>query len=194
MRTTLFSVTTVLAVVLIGGCSAESTDMVPTVETDDLDLRDQGTSYNGWTQSISGSTFFYSAYGDWSFTANHTMTRTSGDATRGGGACAVYLSGTSCTNDTPCVTAAQSQFGSTAYGYCYSGTCYLRPGSQANYCALNPNRGPGTLTKNLTNQTGAIVHGAIGCMTKTAGLNAACGGTDSSLYMRTYTSWNISIR
>jgi hypothetical protein len=27
--------------------------------------------------------------------------------------------------------------------------------------------------------------GMVGCMTKTAGPNTACGGTDTSLYMRT---------
>jgi hypothetical protein len=83
-------------------------------------------------------------------------------------------------------------WGSQAHGYCYSGACWYRAGSQASDCALSPNRTAGTLTKSVSTAMG-YGYGVLGCMTKTSGPNTACGGTNTSLYVRTisgFTSTN----
>jgi hypothetical protein len=149
-----------------------------TSDTDDsLAAMDVGTSYNGWTQSVSGT--YCSMSG--ARTLNHTLSRSSGDTTRGGGGCTVVAKGTSCSTDSNCQAAATAEYGSSAWGYCYNGSCYSRPGGQE-LCFLNPNRAPGTIGGDVGMGESFNV---LGCMTKTAGFNTACGGTNGSLYMRT---------
>jgi hypothetical protein len=182
------------------GCvnTAESaTDVVdsPEVDTDGLESQDFGTSWNGWDMTVGasvingGSVYYFVAQ-------TLTFGRSFGDATRGGGICTVLQkSGSSCTNDaagdTACTTGAVAQFGAGAYGYCYNSVCYHRPGTAAAYCSQNPNRAPGSWTNVIATPSTPIVAGysavplTIGCMTKTAGPNPACGGTNQSLYMRT---------
>jgi hypothetical protein len=161
----------------------------PTAEVDALAESDEGVAYNGWTQSIAGSVdpcIGIASY--W-----QTFTRASGDATRGGGTCFVHKKpGTSCSSDTTCTTAAQAQYGASAWGYCYSGVCYSRPGSQSSFCALSPNRAPGTVGNVYLSATTTFQEHVLGCMTKTAGPNTACGGTNASLYMRTVGPATIS--
>jgi hypothetical protein len=176
---------------LVGLSACASTEApaeadAPEATLDDaIDERDEGTSYNGWTQTADVRlNLFVNAY-----IMTHTFTRSSGDATRGGGGCFVIRKpGTSCSSDATCTTAAQAQYGASAYGYCYSGVCYSRPGGQSPYCALAPNRSPGVVNA----LWGADPYApwtnnefVVGCMTKTAGPNPACGGTNTSLYMRT---------
>jgi hypothetical protein len=174
-------------VAVVVGCAkspAETDDGAPDVALDVLDVQDEGVTYNGWTQSITG-TCLTSINAE---SADHTLTRSSGDSTRGGGACGVVLRLplTTCSADSQCQAGAVALYGSSAYGYCYKGFgaqhyCYDRPGSQAANCALNPNRSPGT----LSSYNSCIHTNVLGCMTKTVGPNTACGGTDTSLYMRT---------
>jgi hypothetical protein len=160
---------------------ADTSGDAPAIESDALDVTTEGYTYNGWTQSASIGSGISS-----------TFTRSSGDATRGGGACYVlavsHITG-SCSSDAQCTGWAQGLYGSNAYGYCNSyGACLARPGSQADYCVLNPNRTAGTVSKSLPANppTGpdACYQYALGCMTKTAGPNTACGGTNQNLYMR----------
>jgi hypothetical protein len=163
----------------VSACAAEPLHdrEAPETTLESLDEADQGTSYNGWSQSVYASYNWCMSVGSF----DHTLSRSSGDSTRGGGGCAVeWQSGSSCSADSTCVASAQSMYGASAYGYCYSGQCYLRPGSQATYCSLNANRSPGTVTGLVL---GSAQH-VVGCMTKTAGPNTACGGTNTSLYMR----------
>jgi hypothetical protein len=184
-----FGVSAVAAALVVSGCAATSTENAseeaPIAEMDGVDEQDEGASYNGWSHSPSGTYdqfgFFYT-YGN--------FTKSSGtDATRGGGVCLVYRrSSSSCSSDSTCLADAQSQFGASAYGYCYGGGCYTRPGSQAAYCGVNSSRSPGAF-EGPTGVVGSYANhsstpSALGCMTKTAGPNTACGGTDTSLYMR----------
>jgi hypothetical protein len=185
-------VTAVASAACANATSTTDTD-TPDLEDDGLLVQDEGTSWNGWTMSLSG---FVSAGG---FPVNTwyssgTFTRTSGDATRGGGSCNVWkrtANPSSCTSDADCIGPAQAQFGSQAYGYCYAGSCYDRQQSQANGCSVNPNRAPSSW--NAPTQIVAVPPDhktfpgacfALGCMTKTGGPNTACGGSNTSLYMR----------
>jgi hypothetical protein len=178
----------VVSVAMIGlglvACSAERSsteEEAPSAALDTLDPADEGASYNGWTQTPSGMVYMYMGFGQ----LDHTFSRAGGEATRGGGACFVYQQpGSSCSSDSPCLSAAQAAFGASAYGYCYSGVCYSRPGSQTDYCALNPNRAPGSVTKLWPSYGVNYYEHILGCMTKTGGPNTACGGTNTSLYMR----------
>jgi hypothetical protein len=172
-------------VLSIVGCAAEPpVSDAPEVETLGASEQTEGYSYNGWHQ-------FPTAWFDYGYTtvnvASH-FSRDFGDATRGGGVCLVYSrTSSSCSVDSDCVPAAVSQFGAGAYGYCYSGRCYDRPGSQASYCNVNPNRSPGAISGWLTPPVAYPNHGdpaALGCMTKSAGPNTGCGGTNTELYMR----------
>jgi hypothetical protein len=175
----------VAVLVLAGGavgCApvTEQATSAPEVAAESVAPRDVGTSYDGWTQSLAYTISTSSGSG----TYHHALSRASGDSTRGGGACAVVRQpGSSCSADDTCTTAAQNVHGPSAYGYCYSGECYFRPGAQASFCALNPNRSPGTLTGAPTWYSDDDY--VVGCMTKTAGPNTACGGSNASLYMRT---------
>jgi hypothetical protein len=172
--------------VALSACASETPaeDDAPLALNDAIDPRDEGTSYNGWTQ-------FADAYYDQCaslYGVRSILTRSSGDWTRGGGVCFVMPMGESCSSDSTCLTSAQSMYGSSAWGYCYSGSCYGRPGSQGTYCTLNPDRSSGS-TLNKNDLPWIPMNGAaLGCMTKTAGPNTACGGTNTSLYMRTLAS------
>jgi hypothetical protein len=166
-------------------CTAERADEnadAPSIASETLDERDEGTTYNGWSQYAFGQWELYSSV----FYVASWLNRSSGDATRGGGTCFVRRTGTGCSSDATCTSLAQSTYGASAYGYCYSGVCYNRPGSQASYCALNPNRAPGFIQVDPPRSAVATDGNdyALGCMTKTAGPNTACGGTNGSLYMR----------
>jgi hypothetical protein len=168
-----------IIVTLATACAREEREdgATPEVALDSVDTRDEHTTYNGWTQ-------YTSAWADICGTEpagfEHDLVRSSGDSTRGGGACAVNYDGTACSSDTTCTSIAHASWGSQAYGYCFSGACYIREQGQAAWCVMNSNRAPGAL--GLSNITSTHV---LGCMTKTAGSNTACGGTDSSLYVRT---------
>jgi hypothetical protein len=188
--TKMFGVCAVLVSTLVA-CARPAPDAdTPEIANDTLVTADEGTAYNGWNQSAGFS--YEPCYDDtWYF---QSMGGT-GDASRGGGVCALSYNGTSCSNDSTCVSIAQSQYGASAYGYCYAGACYSRPGSQASWCTMSPNRASGSWLGNEVTQaqvnTYNLTH-AVGCMTKTAGPNTACGGTNASLYMRTmatYTVW-----
>jgi hypothetical protein len=172
-------------------CAAQPADEgnAPDVASDSVDEQDQGYVYNGWSQI---SWYEYNACGNYPHSASQWLSRSYGDASRGGGACYVKSTGASCSADTTCTTAAVAQYGAGAYGYCYSGTCYSRPGTQAAYCALNPNRANGH-TVNVPNAFNDVWGGnnhLILCMTKTAGPNLSCGGQDTSQYMRSLNSLN----
>lgn len=190
-------------------CTAEENEAAaPAVNLDATDESDFGTSHNGWTQQNSGEICEGSLQGR--FTLHHTLTRSFGTATRGGGGCLItpiYLSGgeaVDCTassdtmGDGHCTGYARSIWGSDAYGYCTStNTCWARPGGQSAFCTLNSNRAPGTLSKtgwapgyNAESSNGPW--SIVGCMTKTAGPNTACGGTASSLYMRTQSGFALA--
>jgi hypothetical protein len=175
------AVTTAIAVSACASEAPESSE-APTATMDQLEAADEGDSFNGWTQS--GLVFVDL----WQYSNNyiyHNFARSFGDSTRGGGACFVRANGVSCSSDPSCTTIAQGTFGGAAFGYCYQGQCYSRPGSAATYCSQNPNRGPGFVTKGLTAGDVSNFDGAmIGCMTKTAGPNAACGGNNGAFYMR----------
>jgi hypothetical protein len=178
------SVMVVAAVVGAAGCSVEaSTEEASSADLDGLDPSDEGTNYNGWTQFL---TYDFDRSFQQINSITHTLSRSSGDATRGGGGCLVVQQGMACSSDSTCTTTAQSLYGAGAYGYCYQGaSCLLRPGSQASYCALNPNRSPGALTQTFSSlYKSGMSWFVLGCMTKTAGPNTACGGTNASLYMR----------
>jgi hypothetical protein len=193
------------SLVAAGACGAETPAAMeaPSAADGTLATRDEGTSYNGWTHTPSG--LFYSFMGMYSITGSYS--RTSGDATRGGGVCFVVRKpGTTCSNDSTCTTSAVNEYGAGAYGYCYSGTCYSRPGAQGSFCNTNPNRSPGTIDHPWPGAVNGIVDTGnefvLSCMTKDAGSNTACScisggnyflngastpcGTDpSGLYMRT---------
>jgi hypothetical protein len=183
-----FGLTSVVGSVACATEPATDVTDAPEAAIDSLDTADEGDSYNGWTQSVPN---FFACY-DWylfpqsdQFWFQHTFTRSSGDSTRGGGGCVVNQTGTSCSSDSTCLGLAQSTYGASAYGYCYSGLCYSRPGSQSDFCTLNPNRAPGTIDKLTWNRNSTLSNSyVLGCMTKTAGPNTACGGTDTSQYMR----------
>jgi hypothetical protein len=182
-----FSVVTVS----LAACSAEpptSEENAPDIEIADLlDEQDQGSTWNGWSHGAGGQ--YIGGPGGPIFWSS-SMTRTSGDLTRGGGACLVYwrnANPSSCTTDAQCVTAAQTQFGPSAWGYCLANYCLSRPGSQAAFCVQNPNRSPGSVSgpaATFTVYPGHTMPSAYHCMTKTAGPNTACGGTNPSLYIR----------
>jgi hypothetical protein len=149
-----------------------------------IEAQDEGWSYNGWEQLPAG---WYGGDGN-VYTWNYFV-RSYGDSTRGGGSCVVYhRDGSSCSSDATCLSAAQAQFGASAWGYCSGGACWSRPGSQAAYCSLGPNRTPGQYHNPAASEYAPASHtgpAVLGCMTKTAGPNTACGGTNTSLYMRT---------
>jgi hypothetical protein len=158
----------------------------PLATLDSMDETDEGTSYNGWSQDP----YMINQLFCGNFVLGHQLIQSYGDATRGGGACLVKRTGEGCSSDSTCLASAQAQYGGSAWGYCYAGQCYSRPGPQS-LCTLNPNRGPGYIwthpsTSYLTSGFGdPNTDFVLGCMTKTAGLNPACGGTNTSLYMRT---------
>jgi hypothetical protein len=167
---------------VLSACSPETSaeEIAPSALLDELSDLDQGTSYNGWTQSVT-ATYYAMCGTTW---GRHRLTRSSGDATRGGGTClTVRKASTTCSSDSTCVTAARAEYGPSAYGYCYSGICYSRPGGADN-CVTSANRSSGTLDVIIDGANGVNRY-FVGCMTKTAGPNPACGSTDSSSYMRT---------
>jgi hypothetical protein len=173
---------------LIGACAAPTTSEAdaPEAALDSVSEQDEGASYNGWTQVGGGSYGLDS--GSWGF--SHVLQRSYGDNTRGGGACIVVQKGNTCSSDGDCMGLAQAEFGPAAYGYCYAGYCKSRPGGQAGNCTLNPNRGAGQLDLwgwGYYSSNPAI----LGCMTKTGGPNTACGGTNTSLYMRSVWGFNF---
>jgi hypothetical protein len=177
----------VVLALAVSACAGSSNEGVaPEVDSEGLDGQDNGATWNGWTQTP----LWRIDLPNDNMEIRHTFTRSSGDATRGGGMCMVTLSGsanfqapTTCTDgsatqgDSLCTTAARNVWGSQAYGYCYGGYCYDRMGSQATDCLLGSNRSPGTV---VDYRPGAYTMGdqyALGCMTKTAGPNTACGCT-----------------
>jgi hypothetical protein len=174
----------VLAALAVTACAAETapTNEAPEASLDTLDSEDEGTSYNGWSQHVWGTLYVNTYYA----TINSGFTRSYGDATRGGGACLVRQTHISCSDDSNCLFHAQSSYGSSAWGYCYSGACYLRPGDQS-LCTLSPNRAAGGLFLGAGIDVTGSEH-ILGCMTKNGGPNTACGGTNTSLYMRTVNS------
>jgi hypothetical protein len=192
-----------VATALMLGCSASpepTDDDAPGVETDSVSEQDEGASYNGWTQAPGGhiTTYIY-PWGD-SYSEidaiGGTFSRSSGDSTRGGGSCFVTRrASSSCSVDSTCTAAAQSQFGASAYGYCYQGMCWDRPGG-AELCSQNPNRSPGAfngavyIAQHDWIPSGHDTSSVLGCMTKTAGPNTGCGGSNASLYMRTTGGFN----
>lgn len=166
-------------------CSAATVadDEAPAVSDTPIDPKDEGNSYDGWTQEP------MAAYDGCSgtYSISHWLTRGWGDATRAGGACWTYPSSSSCSSDTTCTAEARSVYGSSAFGYCYAGSCYARPGAPSTYCVTGSNRDPGVLQR--FDIPGPGINGyAVGCMSKAAGPNSACGGTNSSLYMRYVTT------
>jgi hypothetical protein len=177
---------TVLALSLIAGsfglsaCGEAPTTSAPEVEDDLADVADFGSSYNGWMGSANGYLDLVARSVD----LGVSFSRDYGDATRGGGACVITPGGGSCSQDSNCPV-----WYAGGYGYCMSGTCYQRPGSAADLCYQNPNNAPGSYYKFIpyVADTGTQLSLVV-CMTKTAGPNTACGGTNSSLYMRTWGS------
>jgi hypothetical protein len=160
-------------------------ESAPAFDTDaTLDALDEGHIYNGWNQYP--DLYYQKNCSSQAIISNgsmsHVLDRFEGDATRGGGACHVVKQhGSSCSTDSDCAVSAPQ------YGYCYSGTCYVRPGSQADECVMGPNRGAGSVGKTVGSYGGYAwqdFNYVLGCMTKTAGPNTACGGTNGSLYMR----------
>jgi hypothetical protein len=185
MVRTIFSASIVALAVGASACAAqndanEATEAsdAPVASTDTIGESDEGTDYNGWSHTVTGYWGMYDGY----YAIDSIFTRYYGDATRGGGMCYAVASGAGCSSDASCTAQAQAQYGGSAYGYCYSGSCYNRPGPQSGNCALSPNRAPGALT--ITPSSFSYYGVVIGCMTKTAGPNTACGGTDSSQYIR----------
>jgi hypothetical protein len=175
--------------IALTACTAEpSGSEAPDAVLDSLDESDEGASWNGWTQSHSGWLYAYLSFTQ----VSHTLSRSFGDNTRGGGACFVRSTGVGCSSDATCLGNAQAQYGASAWGYCYSGSCYSRPGAQATYCSLNPNRGAGTVTATFPSTWPVGNEYALGCMTKTAGPNTSCAGTNASLYMRLVTPQQVS--
>jgi hypothetical protein len=175
------------------GCGAQELESgeAPEATSDLLDLRDEGTSYNGWSQNP----FYSHSYSSNSHTWGIAFSRSYGDSTRGGGTCLTVPAefvgyNNRCKFDDECNLVAQDIYGSTAYGYCYASLCYFRPGSQASWCLTNSNRNPGEyygdpgVAAAFLNETGHYPY-PLGCMTKAAGPSTACGGTNTSLYMRT---------
>jgi hypothetical protein len=165
----------------IVGCAAEQEqDDAPVATLDTAGEADEGTAWDGWTQSAAGNVSFGLGLTDFS----HTLTRSSGDAIRGGGGCLVLKTASSCSADATCTTSAIATYGAGAWGYCYSGLCYNRPGTQSALCALNPSRAPGTVSKVIFGGYPTTAR-VLGCMTKGAGPNnTSCGSTNTSLYMR----------
>lgn len=168
----------------LAGCAAAeaSNDQAPEVASESIDPQDEGTSYNGWSMSAYGDVHVDYGYANF----GHYFGRSYGDSTRGGGSCFVHHAGESCTSDESCTTAAKANYGSSAYGYCYSGTCYTRAGSQGSSCSINSNSTPGYY--GATVSSGSIVptgdYYVLGCMTKLSGPNTACGCTSSGTYLK----------
>jgi hypothetical protein len=193
-----------VATTLMLGCSASpepTNDDAPVVETDSVSAQDEGASYNGWSQAPIGhiTTYVY-PWGD-SYAEidsfGGTFSRSYGDSTRGGGSCFVTRrASSSCSVDSTCTASAVAEFGAGAYGYCYQGTCWDRPGGAGDYCTQNPNRSPGAFSVwTYMPQSGWIpvghdTIGIVGCMTKTAGPNTGCGSTNTTLSMRTIGGFN----
>jgi hypothetical protein len=171
------------------GCSSEpvaSEGSAPTIDEAALAVQDEATDYDGWAMYplLSENCI------DGTNGVHLNVQRTSGDSTRGGGSCFARSTGASCSSDTTCTSAAQAAYGSLAYGYCFQGSCYSRPGDANVYCARSPNITTsggyggvyGVLPSSSVQYDGFDV--SLGCLTKTAGPNTACGGTNGSLYIR----------
>jgi hypothetical protein len=180
------------AAVAVSACAAEPAPEdegaeATLPELDSLAEQDVGASWNGWTQNTIAGYCIDIAWQQWAY---HELVRSYGDNSRGGGACLTIRRQplAYCSSDADCLGGAQSTYGGSAYGYCNEGVCHDRPGSQATYCGLSPNRGPGDLIDAGWQVGQSFAHWfVVGCMTKTAGPNTACGGTNTSLYMRTNT-------
>jgi hypothetical protein len=176
---------TLIALALTGascivGCTAEpgSSEASPVVEDDNLEMSDYGYDYNGWYIDASGTNFSSLGYAEFDI----WFTRPSpGDATRGGGGCLVKYDGTSCTTDANCPVS----YGN-GWGYCVQNKCWQRPGAQATFCGLGRENAPNTgFTRTVDVPLyNTDTYGVLTCLTKTAGPNTACGGTETSLYMR----------
>jgi hypothetical protein len=179
-------VLSVVALIGAAACSASPAtgDDAPQVAESTIDPQDEGATYGGWTQYPDAQVGMFGEI----LNVSHTIYGSGGGTTRGGGACLVQQTGSTCTSDTTCTTEAVALYGVGAYGYCYQTGCFARPGVQSALCALNPNRASGsTISVSLSVGYSAPGYGyyVVGCMTKTAGPNVACGGTNTSLYMRT---------
>ena len=160
--------------------------MAPEVEDVTLGEEDFGTSWNGWSISAYGERWWKEGETDFWV----TFTRSFGDTTRGGGGCLVRrVPNSSCTSDSQCAFYPWSGDG---YGYCVRNVCYAPAGGQSTPCALGLNHTPGTtlfkavfFPKADTDMNNLnYSHYTLTCMTKTAGPNTACGGTNTSAYMR----------
>jgi hypothetical protein len=183
-RTACLGVIAITLGLMACGTKPATDSEAPEAELDQLDESDEGTSYNGWIQ------FLYSMRDGCGVDApymEHVVYRSSGsESSRGGGACIVHQEGGACSSDATCLAAAQAYWGPSAWGYCYSGTCYTRSGSQAAQCVMNPNR-PHNNNIHMSNAGDYL----LGCMTKTPGPNTACGGSNTALYVRTVAMTNV---
>jgi hypothetical protein len=165
------------------GCTANPESLTSDVDVDiDVETvaeRDLGTSYDGWSVYASGTN--WRAYGYAELSVGF-FKYGGDDDSRGGGGCLVRrVVGASCSVDADCPKGHAN-----GWGYCFYGACWQRAESQASWCALGPAQAhdssvPMTVPVDLYNTD---EWGILTCLTKTAGPNAACGGTDSSLYMR----------
>jgi hypothetical protein len=190
---TIFGVGVVAVALSASACAAEpvesTSDEAPTADLGAIDPQDEGSGYNGWLHET--SIIVQANYGFTTLT--NTFWRNGGEATRGGGGCYVVGTGAGCSSDATCLSSAQATYGASAWGYCYQGGCYARPGSQAAYCSLSPNRSPGQATNAWFSISLAGNQYGLSCLTKTGGPNTACGGTNTSLYMRyvtpAYINW-----
>jgi hypothetical protein len=168
------------AACLAAGCTSEATleESSPDVDDGTLTEQDYGSSYNGWSLSAWGTNWRDFGYAEF----YGSFTKSSGtDATRGGGVCFVKLIPGSCSTDANCGTPPTGW-----WNYCVQGQCWQRPGAQASWCGLGPANAPNAYHSKTVPvpQYNSDTWGVLGCLTKTAGPNTACGGTNTSLYMR----------
>jgi hypothetical protein len=190
----------------IPACKTEEPDTAaaPSPELDNLSERDEGASEGGWTQSAYGEMERLPGWQYFWFT--HTLSKTSGSATRSGGSCVVIkrlgsaTDGQQCLNNLECKGLAKYLYGPNAYGYCHSGTCYARPGGTAGtgLCTTGQGRSPGTIdaygnidmTPFLSVPSNSIF--ITSCMTKDSSATDACSNTDESQYMKLLTPMGVS--
>src|SRR4051794_20470572 len=74
------------------GCATADDSQAPEVATDAISPEDEGSSYNGWSISLTCIITEDDADGN----MNWTFIRSSGDSTRGGGTCMLRAMGWSC--------------------------------------------------------------------------------------------------
>lgn len=158
-----------LATLGVAGCAATSNEEAPDVTLDSAEALDEGTYWDGWTQTP----YAYVEPNASTFTIQHTLQRSWGDATRGGGSCYVFhAAGSSCVAgasiaDTQCAQEAKAIYGSNAYGYCYQNSCWYRPSGPTTSCILVSNRSPGPISRTISRNNGNYGNEyVLGCMSK----------------------------